>query len=83
MGFIRKRGRIWYAYWYENGRQIAKAISSWKEIAEKYLRRKEYELDSKRALGITEKIKFIDFTEKYLQFSKTTKSPSSYRRDTL
>jgi len=55
--------------------------SSWKEIAKKYLRRKEYELDTKKALGIAERVKFIDFTKKYLQFSKTTKSLSSYRRD--
>jgi len=83
MAFLRKRGKIWYVYWYQGRKLIGRRVSAQKEIAERFKRRKEYELDTRRAFGIIERISFKEFSQKYLEFSKTTKSQASSSRDEL
>ena len=81
MAFLKKRGKVWYLYWTENGKKRAKAISTWKELALKAKRKKEHELDTKRHLGYIDDINFNDFANEYLKFSQATKKVGSSIRD--
>jgi len=63
-GFVRKRERVWYAYWHEDGRQRSKAVSPRKKDAEDFLNRRVSELQSGDWLPL-KSATFAEFAEKF------------------
>ncbi len=85
MGTIRKRGKVWYVDYYYKGKRYAKAISKHRRVAELALKDIEVKIGKEEHLGVhaTGKITLSSFGDKYLEFSKVNKRPSSCRRDKL
>lgn len=64
MAFIRKRGKVWYGYWYEkdkdgSSKQRTEKISQTKVEAEDWLKKFKYEFEYCQKLGMANKRKTI------------------------
>ncbi len=82
MASIFKRGKTWYISYIDlSGRRIRRSLGTTnKKLAE--LKLKEIELAlAKGKLGFAIDIPFGDFIEKYLEWSKATKSRNTYLTD--
>ena len=82
MGVYRK-GKNWYIDYYYKGRRIRKKIGPSKQVAELTLKDVEVKIAKGEYLGIYEekKIRFSDYAEEYLEYSRANKAANSYRRD--
>ena len=82
MASIYKRGNIWYIdYKTLSGKRIRKSLgTSNKKLAE--LKRKEIDfLLQKGKLGFSLDVKLIEFVERFLDWSQTTKAKNTYLTD--
>jgi len=80
MGLYKKNNKWWIDY-YVNGRRIRRSISKKKKQAEKiYTKTKADILMKKFAIPINEKIKFVDFSMRYIEEHSKPKK-KSYRTD--
>lgn len=80
MAFLQKRGGTWYLYWNANGRKRGKSLKTKsKTVAQEYLKEFEYRL-AKRELGQDADITLERLRDEYLDYSKTTKTSSTYER---
>ncbi len=82
MASIFKRGEVWYISYIDlSGRRIKRSLGTKdKKLAE--LKLKEIELAlAKGKLGFAIDLPLREFLEKYLQWSKTTKSENTYKTD--
>ena len=82
MASIFKRGKIWYISYIDlSGKRIKRSLGTTsKKLAE--LKLKEVELAlAKGKLGFAIDIPLGEFSKKYLEWSKTTKSENTYKTD--
>lgn len=78
-GFARKRGRTWYAYWYDNkGRQRAKAIGTNKKEAEAFVAAMQTEVAT-GAYRELKKVTFPEYAQQWLQdYASVQVKPSTF-----
>jgi integrase len=82
-GHIRRRGKVYYARWHENGVQKEEAIGKRRGHAERFLARKAMELERYRALGQRDVVplRFEDLLDEYEAVFAGDKSPTTIARD--
>ncbi len=81
MATLFKRGKKWYISYYLYGKQIKRAISTDRRIAERVLAETIKKLDLQKFRIENPNISWEEFVEKYLSYSKTNKRPKSVQRD--
>ena len=81
MATLFKRGKKWYISYYLYGRQIKRAISTDRRIAERVLADTIKRLDLQKFRIENPNISWEEFVERYLSYSKTNKRPKSVQRD--
>src|SRR3989304_5968354 len=81
MGVYRK-GKYWYIDYYFRGRRKRRKIGPSKKLAEQVLKDVQVKLAKGEYLGIHEqkKIPFEEYAQKYLDYCKANKAPSTYMR---
>lgn len=83
MAFIKKRKKIYYVYWYDNGTLNGKAISSDLQTALNYKTEIENKLRNQKLkipVTLTNKdITWKDFLTQYLKYSSTDKSIRTHK----
>ncbi len=80
MAFLKKRGDIWYIYWTHNGKKHGKSLrAKSKRVADEYLKEFEYRL-AKKELGQDIDISLDRLRDEYLEYSKSTKKATTYKR---
>jgi integrase len=79
---IYQKGKNWYIDYYVKGHRKRKMIGPSKKLAELVLKDVHLKNAREEYLGILEnkKILFDEFAKKYLDYSKTNKSPATYER---
>ncbi|MCM8804826.1 MAG: tyrosine-type recombinase/integrase [Candidatus Omnitrophica bacterium] len=81
MSHLRKRGKVWYLYWRENGILYGKRLSTDKFTALEYKQRFDDNLYRKK-LGLPLKsYSWKTFIEEYLNWAKTNKAKRTIKRD--
>jgi site-specific recombinase XerD len=80
---IFKKGNNWYVDYYLKGRRKRKKVGPSKKLAEQILKDIQVKTARGEYLGVFEekKILFSDFFPRYLDFSRTNKAYSSFKRD--
>lgn len=80
---IFKKGESWYIDYYVKGRRKRKKVGPSKKLAEQVLKDVQVRLVKGEYLGVYEekKVGFGEFVEKYLDYSRANKAPSTSRRD--
>jgi integrase len=81
MATLFKRGKKWYISYYLYGKQVKRAISTDRRIAERVLADTIKRLDLQKFRIENPNISWEEFVEKYLSYSKTNKRPKSVQRD--
>jgi len=81
MATLFKRGKKWYISYYLYGKQIKRAVSTDRRIAERVLADTIKRLDLQKFRIENPNISWEEFVEKYLSYSKTNKRPKSVQRD--
>lgn len=78
MGTVRKRGKMWYAFWSDGtGRRRAKAVSPCKRDAEDFLAR----IEAEKRMGVVTGFKaapFSDVAREYLEQVAVKRKPTTY-----
>ncbi len=82
MGVFKKQGNWWIDF-YHQGRRIRRKVGASKKVAEMALADIQVKQAKREFLGVCEpkRIRFKDFAEEYLKYSKANKADSSYERD--
>ena len=86
MGTLYKRGKIWYMCYNYRGKRVQEsARTRYRKVAELKLQGIETKIIKGEYFDIVEphEVIFKDVSEKYLNWSKINKKPSSYERDVL
>ncbi len=79
MSSLKKRGDVWYLYWYENGRKKGKALGTSKK---REAQQRKIEMDAKNAkkkLGLPTDIDIEVLSKEYLKNSKATKKYKTWK----
>ncbi len=80
---VYKKGNNWYIDYYYKGKRKRKKVGPSKKLAQQVLKDVQVKIARGEYLGVYEdkKVPFKDFAQRYLEFSKTNKAPSTHRRD--
>jgi hypothetical protein len=82
MPHIRKRGKIYYCYWYENGRHHSKAISPNLSTTKEWIAGLHNRLYARKNGVIIRNFLFSDFCREYIEkHSKATKRERTQKKD--
>jgi integrase len=79
-----RKGRYYYVdFKTKNGRRHRKSLGTNKKVAQLAFNELELKMEKQQRLGIVEckKVRFEDFAEKYLSYSRDNKKESSHQRD--
>ena len=81
MATLFKRGKKWYISYYLYGKQIKRAVSTDRSIAERVLAETIRKLHQQKYRVENLDMGWKEFVNKYLSFSKTNKRPNTVKRD--
>ena len=83
---IYQRGDNWYVDFRFKGQRIRESIGPSRKDAEKIIAKKKTEIVENKYLDIRKEpdpVKFHAFAKEYLQWAKTNKKPSTWKRDLI
>lgn len=80
---VYKKGKNWYVDYYLKGTRKRKKVGPSKKLAEQVLKDIHVKIAKEEYLGVFEekKVLFQEFSRIYLDYSRTNKAVSSYKRD--
>lgn len=78
---VFKREKCWYVDYRVNGRRVKKSFGRQKATAELFLKDVELKLARGQLEIVDESAKWSEFLDRYLQYAKVTKSPSTVSKD--
>jgi integrase len=80
---VFKKGKNWYVDYYLKGKRKRKKVGPSKKLAEQVLKDIQVKIVKGEYLGMLEekKVLFKEFAGIYLDYSRTNKSPSTFRRE--